>query len=500
MTDELIYQIDLAWDKMGFKNLDASIATTVKSFAVVTAAVTAASGAIFAMSKGYANTTDELIKTSERVDATTQSIERLTFAAEDNGAGMGDITSSLGSLAKAQEELLRGKGDFEAWGRLGVNPTEYEDTSDLLLAISDGVKDLDSTEAIDLMSRVGISPKLLQTMQQGSQGLNDLGNELELLGGVTTEQMKKSSQDFMSGWQRASTVTTGILNKVSANMLEGTINPAIKAFNKFAEENMKEISETITSIFEAIAKLSSYIFGIISRIAQPFIKLNNLLGGIEDTIKLVGIAMLYLSGNTIIAMAPAIIAVGVLFLAFDDLMSFLSGEGSVLGDFIDNFPILSSVAGAAAVALAGIGVALSANPIGLAIKAIALLSAGLVYFTTQTETGKAMFSSLMQWVDDAIDMFKDLGKAISEALTFTLPELPSVSEIGNSVGSFTGGLVDDALSMFGGGSESQAVAQTTTSNSIQITVDGSATPEATGIEIKRILNEELNKSAQRGGF
>ncbi len=501
MTDELVYQIDLAWDKMGFKNLDASIAKTVQAFAVATAAVTAASAAIFSMSKNYAETTDDLIKTAERVNATTESLERLSFAAEDNGSSMDDVSSSLGALAKAQEELLRGKGDFEAWGQLGINPTQYEDTASLLLGISDQVKDMDSGQALDLLTRVGISPSMLQTMQLGSAELNNLGNELEALGGISTARMKKSSQDFMSGWQRASSITQGVLKKVSASMLEGTINPAIKAFNKFASENMKQISKTITAIFEAIAKASQFIFGLINRISQPFLKLNTLLGGVENTIKALGAVMLFLGRNTIIAMAPAIIAVGALFLAFDDLMSFLSGQDSVLGDFINNFPILSKVAGAAAVALGAIGIALSANPIGLAIKAFAALSAGLVYFTTQTEAGKEMFASLMQWVDDAIKMFENLGKTISNALDFELPSIPSIGDVGEGVANVAGGLFDSAKNMLGFGEpkQTQAVAQTT-SNNIQISVDGSQSPEATGEAIRKVLNEEMNKSASRIGY
>lgn len=503
MTDELVYQIDLAWDKMGFKNLDASIAKTVKAFAVATAAVTAASAAIFSMSKNYAETTDDLIKTAERVNATTESLERLSFAAEDNGSSMDDVSSSLGALAKAQEELLRGKGDFEAWGQLGVNPTQYEDTASLLLGISDQVKNMDSVKAQDLLTRVGISPSMLQTMQLGSDGIDALGDKLEALGGISTERMKKSSQDFMSGWHDASKTVDGMLDKVSATMLEGTINPAIKAFNKFASKNMKQIGETITSIFDAISKASTFIFGLVARISQPFIKLNDLLGGVENTIKALGAVMLFLGRNTIIAMAPAIIAVGALFLAFDDLMSFLSGQDSVLGDFINNFPILSKVAGAAAVALGAIGIALSANPIGLAIKAFAALSAGLVYFTTQTETGKEMFASLMQWVDDAIKMFENLGKTISKALDFELPSIPSLGDVGEGVANVAGGLFDSVKGSLGFGATptAQAVAQTTqNNNNIQISVDGSKNPEETARVVKKVLNEEMNKSASRIGY
>jgi len=497
MTDELVYQIDLAWDKMGFQNLDASIAKTVQAFAVVTAAVTAASAAIFSMSKNYANATDDLIKTSERVNATTASIERLTFAAQDNGSSMDDVTSSLSSLAKAQEELLRGKGDFEAWGQLGINPTQYEDTASLLLDISDQVKGMETGRAIDLLDRVGISPNMLQTLQHGSDGLNSLGNELEALGGISTARMKKSSQDFMSGWQRATSITQGVLKKVSASMLEGTINPAIKAFNKFASDNMKQISKTITAIFEAIAKASQFIFGLVARISQPFIKLNNLLGGVEKTIQLVGAAMLVLGRSTLIAMAPAILILGALFLAFDELMSFLHGEESFMGDFFDDIGI-----GADNVRelLMKFG-----NPLDRIVQLFGLIVDGWKLIFDGISTGLDFVSdkwkSFTSWIEETIEMFKDLGKTISDALDFELPSIPSLGDVGDSVSNAAGGLYDNAKNMlgFGESKQPQAIAQTT-SNNIQISVDGSQNPEATSEAIRKVLNEEMNKSASRIGY
>lgn len=480
VTDELVYSIDLAWDKIGFKNLDASINQTVKAFAVATAAVSAASAAIFAMSKSYAQSTDNLIKTAGRVNATTESIQKLTFAAEDNGATIDDVTSSLGSLAKQQEELLRGKGDFEAWGRLGVNPTEYENTADLLLAISDSVKDLGSTEAIDLMSRVGISPQLLQTLQHGSDGLGALGAELEALGGVSTKDMLKSSQDFMSGWQRASTITTGILNKVSSQMLNDTINPAIKAFNKFASKNMKKISEVITKIFEAVAKASEFIFSMITRLAQPFVKLVDLFGGLEKAAIALGVAITAIKYKTIAAMLPAILVVGALYLAFDEVMSFLHGEESYIGDFFDAIGVGAEDARGFLMALG--------NPLD---RFIELLKMSYDGWTN-------LYDWMMYGIEKVTKGWKDLMKWIDELVAKFNSVVESASNIGGSIGDFASNAWEGTKNFFGGGE--QATPQPVTTNNVSFQIDGSQNPEATAEAVRRVMNEELNKSAQRGGF
>jgi hypothetical protein len=505
--DELVYSVDLEWDKIGFTSLNASIEKSIQAFTIVTAAVTAASAAVFSMSKNYAESTDVLLKTSQQVNATTQDIQKLTFAAEDNGSSMSDVTSSLESLSKAKEQMLRGSGDFEAWGRLGVNPTEYSNTADLLMDIADRVKYLDSQEAIDLMSRVGISPTMLQTLQNGKQGLRDLGLEAEALGMISTNKMVKSSQDFMSGWQRASSRVKGILDQISSSALDNTINPAIKSFNEFMSKNMVQISKSLNNIIDAISKASQIIFSVFHNVYIQFERINNLLGGTSNSIKAIAALLLIVNRNLVISLLPAILTVGALYIALDEVLSYLEGKDSFIGDFINNFPVLSTVIATTTTAIATLGVvskistasilaakiamtafnfAVSANPIGIAVVAIGALTGAMYGFFTQTEIGKNIWTDFMGLIDDAIDMFKTLGDIINEALTFNLPSFDSI--------------IGSAKSTLGIGTQPQAIAQTTSNNQISINVNGAGDPVAVSQEVRRVFNEEMNKSAMRGGF
>lgn len=340
-TDELIFSIKSQWDKQSFKSLNATVGNSIKALTAASAAAAAATAAIFAMGKTYAESTDLLIKTAERANTTTQSLQKLSFAAQDNGSSMDAISSSLMNLNKAQEELLRGKGDFEAWGRLGVNPSQYTDTSDLLLDIADRVRDLSTGEAIDLMSRVGINPELLQTLKQGKKGLQDLGNELEILGSIDTEDMKKTSQDFMSGWNRTSNMLTGVYKKIQSDLLKNTINPALQEFNKWFSKNGKQVMRILNQISKFVVKTIGLVADIVTRLAQPFIQLNDLVGGLKNSLILLGGIIVALKAKMVAnmlimaaSMAPLLIKIGLIYLAFDELMSFFSGKDSILGDFV----------------------------------------------------------------------------------------------------------------------------------------------------------------------
>lgn len=462
MKDELVYGVSLDWDKMGFSSLNASIDKSIKAFTVATAVIASASAAVFAMGKNYAQTTDELIKTSQRINATTQEIQKLTFAAEDNGATMSDVTSSLESLAKAKEQMLRGSGDFEAWGRLGVNPAEYESTSDLLLDIADRVKDLDSQQAIDLMSRVGISPNMLQTLQNGKQGLKDLGLEAEALGMISTNRMLKSSQDFMAGWQRASSRVKGILDQVSANVLESTINPAIEAFNQFMSKNMKEISRILTKIIEYLTKAAQAVFAVFHTVYIQFERLSNMLGGMEEAVKLLGAVFVALKAKMIMSMLPAILVIGALYLAVDEFLSFMEGKESFLADFFDGIGVGAEEARGYIQAIG--------NPLERMIELVGMAIEG--------------WKNLFGWIGYAYDKLESFDTNMRDTLN-----IPTLGEI-----------VSGASSLFGNGNEPTAAAQTTNNSQIAINVNGAGDPVAVSQEVKRVLNEEMNKSAQRGGF
>ena len=68
---------------------------------------------------------------------------------------------------------------------------------------------------------------------------------------------------------------------------------------------------------------------------------------------------------------------------------------SVVSGFLSG---LTGIIATVKTAVMGFFAILSANPIGIVITAIGALVAGLVYFFTQTETGKAIFQDFMTWL------------------------------------------------------------------------------------------------------
>lgn len=99
-------------------------------------------------------------------------------------------------------------------------------------------------------------------------------------------------------------------------------------------------------------------------------------------------------------------------------------NGLMLAQFVRTGALTAAEAANAAATMGASGAfgifnaVLSANPIGLIVTAVAALTAGLVWFFTQTETGQQIWSSFVDWIKQAwqgiADFFVNLWSGISE--------------------------------------------------------------------------------------
>lgn len=99
-------------------------------------------------------------------------------------------------------------------------------------------------------------------------------------------------------------------------------------------------------------------------------------------------------------------------------------NGLMLAQFVRTGALTTAEAANAAATMGASGAfgifnaVLAANPIGLIVTAVAALTAGLVWFFTQTETGQQIWSSFVDWIKQAwqgiADFFVGLWSGISE--------------------------------------------------------------------------------------
>ncbi|HGQ5810811.1 TPA: PblA [Streptococcus pneumoniae] len=196
---------------------------------------------------------------------------------------------------------------------------------------------------------------------------------------ITGTTAREAATTFTGSFESMKSAAQNVLGKLS---LGEDIQPALQAL----------IETTSTFLF---GNLIPMIGNILKQI--PIL----ILGGIKGVFSgIFGEGLGSIMGSIVTALGSAFLA----FKAFSTVSGLLSGIPAVLTTI--------------KTAVTGLFTVMSANPIGIAIAAIAGLTAGLVYFFTQTETGRQIWSSFVAWIKQAwqgiADFFVNLWSGISE--------------------------------------------------------------------------------------
>ncbi|HFH1505969.1 TPA: PblA [Streptococcus pneumoniae] len=196
---------------------------------------------------------------------------------------------------------------------------------------------------------------------------------------ITGTTAREAATTFTGSFESMKSAAQNVLGKLS---LGEDIQPALQAL----------METTSTFLF---GNLIPMIGNILKQI--PIL----ILGGIKGVFSgIFGEGLGSIMGSIVTALGSAFLA----FKAFSTVSGWLSGIPAVLTTI--------------KTAVTGLFTVMSANPIGIAIAAIAGLTAGLVYFFTQTETGRQIWSSFVAWIKQAwqgiADFFVNLWSGISE--------------------------------------------------------------------------------------
>lgn len=145
---------------------------------------------------------DEQNKFAQSISVSYQELQKLQFAAEQNGATINEFNNSLRRLARRTEEAARGTGAaVQAFENLGLNARELESLSpdEIFLRVADSFQQLEGSgkevsTAFGLFDTEGA--KLINTLRQGSAGIRELGDEAERSGRIISQQTAEDAAKF----------------------------------------------------------------------------------------------------------------------------------------------------------------------------------------------------------------------------------------------------------------------------------------------------------------
>ena len=331
-------------------------------------------------------------------------------ASINEGAALQQSLGGIETLFKDSADKVKGFAN-EAYKTTGLSANAYMEnvtgfSASLLQSLggdTDKAAETANMAMIDMSdnaNKMGTSMESIQLAYQGfaKQNYTMLDN-LKLGYGGTKQEMQRllSDAEKLTGVKYDMNNLSDVYSAIHAiqENLDITGTTAREAATTFTGsfESMKaaaqnvlgklSLGEDIQPALQALMETTStFLFGnLIPMIGNILKQIPTLiLGGIKGVFSgIFGEGLGSIMGGIVTALGSAFVA----FKAFSAVSGLLSGIPAVLTTI--------------KTAVTGLFTAMSANPIGIAIAAIAALTAGLVYFFTQTEMGRQIWQGFMDW-------------------------------------------------------------------------------------------------------
>jgi hypothetical protein len=227
----------------------------------------------FGLFQGIADDLDEVVKTADRLQATTESLSALRFVGELNAVAFTEISSALAIFSRNLEAARRGSlAQADAFRELGLNLEELADLQridliDLLADVADGFEQVGSaTERNNaLLTVFGRSgSRLGPLLAGGSAAIRELAEEAERLGVVFDRDSLNRAAAFNDALARFRTSLRGV---GEALFLE--VAPGISAvFTQLA----KTVSDNRDRIVAVFRDLGRGFIGVLDLMADAVIE------------------------------------------------------------------------------------------------------------------------------------------------------------------------------------------------------------------------------------
>lgn len=291
-------------------------------------AATLSFGAISAAVVGAANFADKLDETSERLGVSVENLSLWGDAAKIAGGSSEGFIASLDSLNTALTQMdVTGKSralpflkelgiDMESAAYKGKTAME------LLPEIAEAMGNMEKTQAIGIGRKLGLDMGTIMMLQSGRKSLDELLARQKELGVVTAKQAEISAK-FNDSLDDTSHAFRGVWLGIAESVLPALtwVMEKFQTLGKFLSKH----KDFVTGIFLAIGAAITYF------VVPPLIS-----AGIAAA---VAFAPFLLIG-------AAVTAVGLAFaLLYDDIMNFIEGNDSMIGQMMEKYPIIGQLIG-----------------------------------------------------------------------------------------------------------------------------------------------------------
>jgi len=218
---------------------------------------------VVALVNDFSKAGDNIAKTADKIGVGIEALQELRFAAERTGVSQQALDQSLQNLTKRIGEAAAGvEKPKQAFQKLGISIRDaggnIKPTEEIFNEFADRLKDIPNQSdrvaiAFKLFGNEGVS--LVNTLKDGSAGLNQLRQEFKNLGGVISTDAARASEVYQDNLTDLNVAFSSIGKTIAQNFLP-LFNQIVVVAKNFIVQNKGIVEDGIKPLIQGFASLS----------------------------------------------------------------------------------------------------------------------------------------------------------------------------------------------------------------------------------------------------
>lgn len=399
--------------EQGNQELEGNAKKTSKGFSAAwTGAIAGAVAAV--VNKGMSvisNSIDGAIKRVDTLNNSARTFENMGIKAVDSSKAMKALEKSITGLPTPLDSAVRGMTALTAtYGDIDKGQKVFSALNNAILGFGGSSAMVDN--AITQLSQLPMDGPLdAQTWNSlRNSGITPVLTAMAKDSGMSVSEMKEA---FGEGELTVQDFTDKLLK------LDKEGGGGLTSLEKIAKDSTKGIGTGFSNMQTAVTRgVASIIEGIGSENISNAI--TSVGKAFETSLKAISGTVNFIKNNSEVfsTLAVAIGAAGtavVLYSGYVKAAAVVTAAYSAVSSYLTLVMSLQAQGlGVARAAWVALNIAMRANPIGIIITALIAVTAALVYFFTQTKTGKAIITNVFGFIKNFIG---SVAKFISTAFT-----------------------------------------------------------------------------------
>lgn len=297
---------------------------------------TTLAGGLLALSNSTLGVVDSLEQLSRETNTSIEYLQEMGYVASVNGGSVEALQSSIIGLSeKIGEAAQQGSEDFN---RLGISVVDangnIKSTERVLGEVSGRFKSLSKAEQVSFAQKLGIDKSLLQTLNLTNEQLTQTKEIAQAFGIVTKEQ----AQEVVAFNDNLTTLKFGF--NAIGQQIALSFNPQMKALTDTFIDFLLANKDLIKNSLSKFIEVTGSVLKAITNTGRGIYQLIDATIGVEAALMLAGGAAIYF--GRALFMNPVGLVIGLiagLVLVVDDLVTAFDGGESVVGNFFAAFDV-----------------------------------------------------------------------------------------------------------------------------------------------------------------